>query len=49
MKYPHLGVLRNVAGAEEAGTPELHPAVSRRVTSDPSCSGLEIHEGGEAR
>lgn len=31
VKYPHLGVLRNVAGAEEAGTPELHPAVSRRV------------------
>lgn len=48
MKYPHLGVLRNVGGAEEAGTPELHLTEYPESQSDPSCSDLEIDAGGEA-
>lgn len=35
--------------AEEAGTPELHLAVSPESQSDPSCSSLEIDASREAR
>lgn len=45
VKSPHLGELRNVGGATEAGTPELHRVEARRQKWT-ACSGLEILRWG---